>query len=36
MLEWIQDSPLYIGIDASQITFQTYESGMSFVRKISF
>ena len=29
MLEWIQDSTLFVGIDASQISFQMYENGRS-------
>jgi len=36
MLEWIQDSPLYIAVDASQISFQTYETGISFIWKFYF
>ncbi|CAF1353766.1 unnamed protein product [Rotaria magnacalcarata] len=28
MLEWIQDSPLYVGIDAAQFGFQVYTTGV--------
>lgn len=27
MVSWIQNSSLYVGIDASQISFQMYQSG---------
>lgn len=35
MLEWIQDSPLFVVIDASQLSFQTYKTGMVFNELIS-
>ncbi len=36
MLEWMQDSTVYVAIDASQISFQTYEEGISFIREFYF
>ena len=30
MAEWIQDSPLYVVIDASLLSFQAYKTGRFF------
>jgi hypothetical protein len=30
MLEWIQDSPLFVVIDGSRLSFQAYKTGMIF------
>jgi hypothetical protein len=31
MITWIQDSPLYTSVDASQVTFLLYKGGMLHV-----
>jgi hypothetical protein len=30
MLQWMQESPLYVGLDASAVGFLLYKTGMLF------
>ncbi len=34
MVTWIQNSTLFVGIDASKISFQTYQDGRKYVHLI--
>jgi hypothetical protein len=34
MVTWIQNSTLFVGIDASKISFQTYQGGRIYVHLI--